>query len=287
MRRGLRNPRDGACLGVLTPGDVLAVPDSDPRSWWFTVPGRETGAGAARGDAASKAAPEDDQIASPARGNAASPGAGDRGRPARADGAPTLEGSLPSISLPKGGGAIRGIDEKLSREPGDRHRLAHRGGVHLAPRAGIRCRSWRSATTRAPATAPSAWAGAWGCRRSPARPRRACRATTTRSTATCSSFPAPRTSSRCSSKQTAPGRPSASTRTVGDQHVRGARVPAAGGGRIRADRTLAGRSYRRSPLAHDLQGQRHEPLRAGRNEPHRRPRRPRAGLQLAARPELR
>ncbi len=80
----------------------------------------------------------------------------------------------PSISLPKGGGAIRGIGEKFAANP-----VTGTGsmGVPIATSRGaqVSVRNFRSPMTPAPATALLALAGRWHCPPSPARPTRACR----------------------------------------------------------------------------------------------------------------
>ncbi len=68
------------------------------RQSWFAPPDRQVPAGS---DAEGKGS-------SPSRADAPS------ASPGTAQGPPGSSGSLPSITLPKGGGAIRGIDEKLS-----------------------------------------------------------------------------------------------------------------------------------------------------------------------------
>ena len=86
---------------------------------------------------------------------------------------------LPALSLPKGGGAIRGIGEKFSVDRGDRDGVAERAAAGVAGAERLRARSGRSATTAATATGRSASASRSRSRRSRARPTRDCRVTTT------------------------------------------------------------------------------------------------------------
>jgi hypothetical protein len=84
----------------------------------------------------------------------------------------------PSISLPKGGGAIRGLGEKFAANPvkGTSSMSVPiatspgRGG--FGPQLGL---SYDSGA----GNSPLSLAGAWRCRRSAARPTRACPATAT------------------------------------------------------------------------------------------------------------
>ena len=73
----------------------------------------------------------------------------------------------------------------------------------------------------------------------------------------------------------------------GRPRLPGPGLPAPGRGAVRADRALAGPGHRRDALAHDHQRQRHHDLRRDRGQPHRRPRRPGAGVQLADQRDLR
>jgi Salmonella virulence plasmid 65kDa B protein len=75
------------------------VSDADPPRWWFAAQDRNPRSAGAE-DADPAGGPPPDERSRPR----------DRGPGTR----PTGAGSLPSISLPKGGGAIGGIDEKLS-----------------------------------------------------------------------------------------------------------------------------------------------------------------------------
>ena len=103
-----------------------------------------------------------------------------------------VEQPTASITLPKGGGAIRGIGEKFARQPRHRHRLDDRADRDLA--RALRLRPAAFALVRlGPAMVPSASAGPCRCRRSPGRRTRACRGTATPKNPTSSSSPAPRT----------------------------------------------------------------------------------------------
>jgi RHS repeat-associated protein len=73
--------------------------DTDRRPWWFTAADKRAGLGGGPAGGGGEPAAADESSGPRAPGNAPHTAAG---------------GSLPSISLPKGGGAIRGIDEKLS-----------------------------------------------------------------------------------------------------------------------------------------------------------------------------
>jgi RHS repeat-associated protein len=73
--------------------------DSD-RRWWFTAPAGNTRAGGSEDADPAGGGASPDRPAAPREPDAGAPQTG--------------AGSLPSISLPQGGGAIRGIDEKLS-----------------------------------------------------------------------------------------------------------------------------------------------------------------------------
>ena len=124
--------------------------------------------------------------------------------------------SPPTVSLPKGGGAIRGIGEKFAANP-----VTGTGSmtVPIATSPGavrLRPAARRSPTTPARATARSASAGACRCPRSPARPTRACRSTATPRSPTSSSCPAPRTWCRCSqTPDMGDARRSRGSRTIG------------------------------------------------------------------------
>ena len=74
--------------------------DADRRRSWFTAPTRKARAEGAEDADPVSGSPPSDEPSGPWQRGAGAPPAG--------------AGSLPSISLPKGGGAIRGIDEKLS-----------------------------------------------------------------------------------------------------------------------------------------------------------------------------
>ena len=74
--------------------------DADRRRSWFTAPARKARAEGAEDADPVSGGPPSDEPSGPREPGAGPPPAG--------------AGSLPSISLPKGGGAIRGIDEKLS-----------------------------------------------------------------------------------------------------------------------------------------------------------------------------
>ena len=71
------------------------------------------------------------------------------------------------------------------------------------------------------------------------------------------------------------------------QALRHPALPAADRGAVRADRALAGPWLRRNALADDHLGQRHHDLRRHRRQPHRGPGRPGARIQLADLRELR
>lgn len=103
----------------------------------------------------------------------------------------------PSLTLPKGGGAIRGMGEKFSANP-----VTGTGSMSVpiatSPgRAGFGPQ-FALTTTPVPATGRSAWAGRSRCRRSRARPTRARRSIWTTSKATPLSSRAPRIWCRCS-----------------------------------------------------------------------------------------
>ena len=117
---------------------------------------------------------------------------------------------LPSVSLPRSGGAIRGLDEKFSVNAAT-GTASMTIRLPFSPGRSGRRQRWSSATTRARETGRSASAGAWGCRRSPARPTRACRGTAMPTSPTSSSWPARTTWCRCSTR---PAARKTKTRTV-------------------------------------------------------------------------
>ena len=184
--------------------------------------------------------------------------------------------AAPTLSLPKSGGAIRGIGEKFAANP------ATGTGSMSVPiatspgRSGFGPQLSLELRLRARATARSALAGRWRCPRSPAGPTRASRGTTT---PTCSCSPTRRTSSPRSPRRRrrATGNPSA---RVSPPHAPGYRdrpVPAPHRGAVRADRTLDPPRRRRHALAVGHAGQRRELVRPGRQLPRDATRRIRRG----------
>ena len=185
--------------------------------------------------------------------------------------------AAPSITLPKGGGAIRGIGEKFGANPvngtatltvpicDDARPIRDSG--HSSP----------SRTTPALATARSASAGRSACRRSPARPTRGCRTIATRTSPTSSSSPAPKTSCRSARRwqplavtcTTAPG---VTDRTLIGHASRDSSHASSAG--------PASQWHRRS-LALDHARQCHHHLRPHRGEPDRRSSGPGTHLLLA------
>ena len=203
------------------------------------------------------------------------------------NGAPATEfASPPAITLPPGGGAIRGIGEKFTANPvtgtgSVTVPLATspaRAGSGRDADAGLRLRARQRAVRAGLAPVPA--------RDHPPHQTRCCPATRTPTSPTCSSSPAPRTWSPRSTPTTAgPG-------AVLDEPdwARGYRVdryrPRIEGLFARIERwtaTADGTVHWRSITPR----QRHHPLRRRRPLPHRRPGRSRAGVQLADLRDLR
>ena len=166
--------------------------------------------------------------------------------------------SLPAISLPTGGGAIRGIDEKLTvgQATGTASLLVPR--VHLTGRAGLGPKLSPELRLRPAATALTGSAGACRCRRSPARPSKGLpRYDDAADSDVLRSSPAPRIWSRCSSQA---GRDWVAGRVDGRRvgtsslHRDGPTGPRVESG-LRPHRALAGSTAPATvALADDLQG---------------------------------
>ena len=180
----------------------------------------------------------------------------------------------PMITLPKGGGAIRGIGEKFAANPvtgtgshdgADRRRVPGRAGFRPAARALLRLRR-RQRPVRLRLELSLAGDHPQDRQGPAALPRRA-------RSRTSSSSPARRTSCRCSSSA-ADGWTARSCDTIATAGgLRVAALPAAHRGPVRPHRALdARRRPARRPLALDHPRQRHDALRHGRREPHRRSR---------------
>ena len=180
---------------------------------------------------------------------------------------------LPAVSLPKGGGAIRGIGEKFAANPVTGTGSMTRADLHQPGALRASGRSFRSPTTRARATGRSASAGASHFPRSPARPTKACPGIGTPRSPTSSSSPAPRISCRFSSRTAMNGARGPPPRTVDGRELSRPPLPAADRGPVRADRALDQLADRPTSLALDLEGQRHDLVRQDDREP-RSPTRP-------------
>ena len=189
--------------------------------------------------------------------------------------------TAPSISLPKGGGAIRGIGEKFAANP-----VTGTGSMTVpiatSPGAPASGRSSRCPTTPAPATARSASAGAFRFPRSPQDRQGPAPVSTTPRSRTSSSSPAPKTWCRFWSRQGGSGSLRCCHCARWTTELSHPPLPPAHRGAVRAHRALdqhgrSGDVHWRS-ISKDniitLYGKTHR-------EPHRRSRRPGAHLQLA------
>ncbi len=124
-------------------------------------------------------------------------GESDSGRRSSSPGAPAAPSpSPPTLTLPKGGGAIRGIGEKFAANP-----VTGTGSMTVpiatSPgRSGFGPQLSLSYDSGA-GNGPFGFGWASRCPRSPARPTRACRSIRTPKSRTSSSSPAPKTWCRC------------------------------------------------------------------------------------------
>ena len=197
--------------------------------------------------------------------------------------------SSPQLSLPKGGGAIRGIGEKFAANPVTGTGSMTRADLPPARADPGLAHSFRSPTTPAPATARSASAGASRCRRSRARPTRGCRSIRMPKSRMSSFSPAPKIWCRFWSEREGDWvRDETLLAYVDGQELSHPALPPTHRGIVRAHRALdeSSRSHGHL-LALDLQRQHHHVVRQDDREPHRRSGRSRPHLQLADLRELR
>jgi hypothetical protein len=210
-------------------------------------------------------------------------------RPSDGNAKPDTKGnggtSAPSITLPKGGGAIRGMGEKFGANP-----VTGTGSMTVpiatSPVVPVSVRSYPCPMTPVPVMVPSVSVGAYLSHRFPAEPIKDCPATGTQTSPTFSFSPAPRTWFPSWSKRTVngsaslviPPRLNRDTPSNGIGLASRAYSPVSSVGPI---------SRPDQPLAIHFQGQHHHSLWQTRGCPDSRAQRPHSHLHLAYLRELR